>query len=440
MEKARHPGVPADWALLGEGGSAYVWFDGTHAIKRLKPTASAEAVARFRREAEISRTLQASGGPLQIVPLHEVRERADALEIAMEKLDGNLDAVIHRFSGQPEKAARALVPITETLAALSRRVRKIFHRDIKPTNLLYRENEDNLYLSDFGCAYLAEDERLTPQKRAMGAWAYRPPEYSVGRVAELDEKGDVFSLGKVFWAMINGELGVVFPGPVWFTDEYDLGRIFPDRPGIHHAMVLISKAAAVKPDARPSLQSLADMFRALAAASTTAEGEGAAAELLRAEALIEGEHAQRVASSTAFIRAIYSDLIKAIEDLRGVNPDLRMWQEWEVEARRSPQKADALVQQVAVHESDAPVVIVRFRRYMFVTRFYPPVAGKPTWFFARFTSEDDTSKHTEMIVENDRTGIKFRVETAEGVIGSGDYTSSTMRGFLEEATRRVMMR
>ena len=256
--RSSHPGIPRQWTLIGEGGNACVWSDGSQAIKRLKEGASREAVSRFKREAEILLTLNEHSG---IVPVQEVREREGALEIVMARMDGSLEKAITSFAGNPERAAAALEPIASTLAVMAARPEPIFHRDLKPTNLLFKASPDHLYLPDFGCAFLAEDERLTPAKRAMGAWAYRPPEYSVGRLTDVTEKGDVFSLGKVLWAMINGEPGVVFPGPVWFGPEYDLGRGYPSHPRIYHAMLAVSNAVAINPADRPSLKQLADILR-----------------------------------------------------------------------------------------------------------------------------------------------------------------------------------
>ena len=243
----KHEGIPLSWKHQGDGGNAYVWTDGEYAIKRLKPNASKEPVARFAREAQLVAAL--AGEPeLAIVPIIDVRRRAGEIEIVMEVFAGNLAAVIGEFAGQPEKAAVALLPIVETLVRLAAKVPPIHHRDIKPENLLYRrrDGEITLALSDFGCAYLAEDERLTPSHRAVGAWAYRSPEYSIGRVVTVDEKGDVFSVGKVLWAMVNGQRHVVFPGPVWFLDEFDLTRRFPTVSKIHHTMVLIAQACDIR--------------------------------------------------------------------------------------------------------------------------------------------------------------------------------------------------
>ncbi|MBV4463586.1 protein kinase [Pseudomonas sp. SWRI79] len=435
--KKNHPGVPDSWVQLGAGGNAYVWTDGRHAIKRLKPGASREAVARFKREAEIVFSLQEVPG-LSLVAVREVRERAGDVEIVMEKMDKNLEEIIHLFRGQPDAAARALLPIADTLAALARRERPIHHRDIKPSNLLFKESEQTLHLADFGCAYLAQDERLTPRLRAMGAWAYRPPEYSVGRVAEVDEKGDVFSLGKVFWAMIYGERGIVFPGPVWFEREYDLGQLFPRQPLIHHAMLLISHAAAINPNNRPSLIQFAKGLRAMSDGQITKEDSDRSIELLRAQTLIEVEYQQRQASTATFVRAIRSDFFNAISTLHKSNPELQMWREWLDEALNTPQTTGALVNQVATHESDAPVINVRYRRRVLNSSFHPATESVPAFFRATMYNEDSPSQTSMLIVRNAPDGLFFEMQMVDGIAPTGTYTPETLQIFLSLTTQRLL--
>ena len=55
-----------------------------------------------------------------------------------------------------------------------------------------------MYLTDFGTCFLKDgSERITPQEIAIGPRMFIAPEYEVGRVEAVDEKGDIFSIGKV---------------------------------------------------------------------------------------------------------------------------------------------------------------------------------------------------------------------------------------------------
>jgi len=420
---------------IGEGGNSVVLTDGELAYKRLKPGISEEGAARFRREASLLMALR-SRADLNIVPARAIQEVDGNLEIVMDLFSGNVEKVLDRYRGQPRQAAIALGPIVRTLAELARLPQAIHHRDIKPSNLLYRGTEAELWLADFGCAFIAGDERLTPDRRAMGAWAYRPPEYSNGRVEAVDEKGDVFSLGKVLWALIYGEKGVVFPGPVWFAPEYDLGRAFPGVAGIQHAMLVISQACAIDPVRRPTLDQLGESLRHLAGADAAPDTE-VRVDMLRAQALVEAEHAQRRAATAAFVRAVHGDLHAAIAALHAREPAFAFWTEWRTEAVGSHQSADALVLQVAEQLSDAPVVNVRFRGRYLRTRFYPSTTTQPASFQASVGRDDESGHESTLTVTNGSVGTRYAALNADPLPADGPYGAGVLQRFLDIATQRI---
>ena len=125
-------------------------------------------------------------------------------------------------------AFELLLPVIKALYTLSTGNPPLYHRDIKPDNILFLKKGDEytLYLTDFGTCFLNDgSERLTPETMAVGPRMYIAPEYETGRVEEVTEKGDIFSLGKVLWCMINGEPEDFMPSNFWFVDEYDLTRV-----------------------------------------------------------------------------------------------------------------------------------------------------------------------------------------------------------------------
>jgi hypothetical protein len=420
---------------IGEGGNSIVLSDGHRAYKRLKPGVGREAAARFRREAALLMGLR-DRAELRVVPAHDIREGEGQLEIVMDLFSGSLEQVLDRFKGRPRKAAQGLEPIARTLAALAGEPQAIHHRDIKPTNLLFQSSEADLWLADFGCAFIVGDERLTPDRRAIGAWAYRPPEYSNGRVEEVDEKGDVFSLGKVLWAMIYGERGIVFPGAIWFTPDVDLGRAFPDAVGIHHAMLVISQACAIDPARRPTLDQLTESLRRLAF-DEPAVDEESRVEMLRAEAIVEAEHAQRSAATAVFVRALHGDLHSAIEVLHARQPNFRFWTEWHAAARGTHQTAEALVMQVAEHGSDASIVNVRFRGRYLTTRFWPATETLPARFRASIGLEGDERGEAVLEVSNAPAALSLVSRNAEPLPAQGLYAREFLPQFLDYATQRV---
>lgn len=437
----KHEGIPPSWRHIGDGGNAYVWTDGKNAIKRLRPNASREPVARFVREAQVLAAISGES-QLAIVPIVDVRMRAGEIEIVMEELEGNLAEVIGEFEGKPEKAANALLPIVETLAWLAARTQPVHHRDLKPENLLYRRHhgEIELALSDFGCAYLVEDERLTPTHRAIGAWAYRPPEYSIGRVATVDEKGDVFGLGKVFWAMVNGQRHVVFPGPIWFQEEFDLALMFPATPQIHHAMLLIAQACNIRPENRPTLSQFATNLRSLTSATTgehLLKDDELNTAMLRNEAQREIEYQQRRAFAAQFVCALHADFLVAIELLHRELPQSALFCEWLHETQRRGQTQVALLNQVAERESDAPVSNVFFRRTLLNTRFFPSDGTTPIRFVARVEELDRRVASSKLTIFGSPEGLYADACYSNGQQVREAYQSQLIFEFLRNAARQL---
>ncbi|MEE0830364.1 MAG: hypothetical protein UIM26_02760 [Longicatena sp.] len=68
---------------------------------------------------------------------------------------------------------------------------------MKPENILYLKDNDKyeLFLTDFGICILKDNEtRLTEEITAIGARMFIAPEYEIGRVENVTEKGDIFVL------------------------------------------------------------------------------------------------------------------------------------------------------------------------------------------------------------------------------------------------------
>ena len=79
----------------------------------------------------------------------------------------------------------------------------ILHRDLKPTNIMFRE-DGSLVLIDFGLAKQAKlRAEITGTGEIFGTPYYMSPEQ--GHADEVDERGDIYSLGIIFYEMLTGE-------------------------------------------------------------------------------------------------------------------------------------------------------------------------------------------------------------------------------------------
>lgn len=247
-----------------KGGNGDITFDlenGT-ATKYLRNTSSKDKVQRFKKELE---TLKKIISPIEIpniVKVEEVvinEERIQESYIIMKKYDGSLLDLFRITKGNVIFSLNLILPIIKALYQLSKLHPAIFHRDIKPDNILYEKDGDvyTLFLTDFGTCFLKDgNERITPEPMAVGPRLFIAPEYEVGRVDEVDEKGDIFSVGKVIWCMLNGIPNDFLPSNFWFLDEYNLQKRFPNNPDMICANLIIASCLSINPKNRCDYLSL----------------------------------------------------------------------------------------------------------------------------------------------------------------------------------------
>ena len=143
----------------------------------------------------------------------------------------------------------------------------IIHRDIKPSNLLIDE-QDSLWVTDFGLATLERADHLTVTGRLMGTLRYSSPE-QLKTPRDIDARTDVYSLGATLYELATLK-------PAFHSDEpaHLLRRIADEeprpprsvRPEIPHDLEsVILKAMAKQPGSRyqSALEMAVDLQRFL---------------------------------------------------------------------------------------------------------------------------------------------------------------------------------
>ena len=155
-----------------------------------------ETSSRFYREAR-------SAGQLMhpnIITIFDMGQENGRPYIVMEFLDGE---TLNKYITRPEAAdveikIELMIQICQGLHAAHSN--GIFHRDIKPGNLLVRSNGD-LKIVDFGIARLASSS-MTASGLIMGTPDYMSPEQARGQ--DIDQRSDIFSAGAVFYFILTG--------------------------------------------------------------------------------------------------------------------------------------------------------------------------------------------------------------------------------------------
>ncbi|MCC6554791.1 MAG: serine/threonine protein kinase [Polyangiaceae bacterium] len=201
---------------IGQGAMGEVWgarhlaLDAPVALKFMSPelVASAQAVARFEREAVAAARLR-SPHVVQVLD-HGVDEGTPF--IAMEWLEG--EDLAHRLRRLGRLSLReASAVATQVAKALSAAQREgIVHRDLKPSNVFLASvhGEEIVKLLDFGVAKVrSPDGEPSAAATATGALVgtphYMSPEQIKGS-KDVDHRSDVWSLGVILYHAITGRM------------------------------------------------------------------------------------------------------------------------------------------------------------------------------------------------------------------------------------------
>ena len=251
-----------------KGGNGNVEIDRIRqtATKRFRNNSSPDKIFRFKREILLMKELSDKNLPnlVKIIDVNCDENNFSNSFIKMELYDGTLYDLVDLTKGNVRFSFQLIKPIVQLLKELSERSPAVYHRDLKPDNILYKKKPDGsieLYLTDFGLCYLKDDsERLTPDEIAVGARKFMAPEYEVGKVEEVTEKGDIYSLGKILWYIINGNLVEFLPYNLWFVDTYNLQHIFSNDNKMLWANIIISSCLSIEPQNRCTYDELIDLI------------------------------------------------------------------------------------------------------------------------------------------------------------------------------------
>lgn len=192
-------------SLIAIGGMGEVWQAHDEiilrdvAIKILKQEYLTDPsfLERFRTEARLAAMVNHEG----IANIFDYGEDAGSAYLVMELVPGDSLAKILETQGTLP-SERVLDIISQTARALQAAHQQgLVHRDIKPGNLLITP-DNQVKITDFGIARVAEQVSLTATGQVMGTVQYLAPEQATGKPAT--SATDIYALGVVAYEALAG--------------------------------------------------------------------------------------------------------------------------------------------------------------------------------------------------------------------------------------------
>jgi len=211
---------------------------------------------RFMREYEIAARLRHPN----VVRIFDFGAGDDYAYIAMEYFPcGDLRTRI-KSGITPLEAATILRQMAEALQVLHQA--GVLHRDLKPGNVMLRE-DGSVALIDFGLSKQLElDAAITGNGEIFGTPYYMSPEQGHGR--ETDARSDIYSLGVIFYEMLMRRKPYVAGTPmqVIYKHAHSPLPVLPTE--LRRFEAILYNCIAKDPERRyPSAEQLVDAVREL---------------------------------------------------------------------------------------------------------------------------------------------------------------------------------
>lgn len=216
-----------DWKLLsylGGGGNGEVWscqntqneVRAIKILKKIKPV----AYDRFKDETIVIEGNSDIEGIFPIIDKHLPKVLGDHIPFYIMPIAESMEI---KLSGKSiEEKIDAIIQVAETLSKLHER--NIYHRDIKPDNILFYNGRYSLV--DFGLVDYPEKKEISTNNEEIGPkWTMAPEMKRESSSADF-AKADTYSLAKTLWILLTGRIRG-FDGQYTSDSIVELKQFYP---------------------------------------------------------------------------------------------------------------------------------------------------------------------------------------------------------------------
>ena len=220
--------------LINRGGQGFIFeakkegVENNYALKSYRVSGNSpyqqQKIKRFQSEVTALEATTDCKNVIKLIDKDGIKKTKDYSDyyFVMELADQSLNQYIRKSQFKFNEIVRYFRQILDAFECIHKK--GIIHRDIKPQNILIKDN--TIKVSDFGINYRNADDRLTQINEIVGSRFFICPESEDGRLKKPDIKCDIYSLGKLLYYLLSN--GICFAREKYEKEEYNLINIHND--------------------------------------------------------------------------------------------------------------------------------------------------------------------------------------------------------------------
>ncbi len=202
--------------LIGKGGMSRVYLARDQRLNKQWAVKEIQKNARDENDEVVSQSAIAEANMIKsldhpyIVRITDIIEYEDVIYIVEDFVEGQtLGEILAEQGPQPqERVIRWAIQLCEAFEYLHTREHPIIYRDMKPANVMLRQEGDNwendkIKIIDFGIARTYKEDNIEDTK-SLGTRGYAAPEQFGGQ-GQTDARTDIYCLGKTLYHLLTGK-------------------------------------------------------------------------------------------------------------------------------------------------------------------------------------------------------------------------------------------